>query len=139
MGKSTTSFPKGVSGNAAGRPPGKTPRVRFRDAVEADMPELVKTLVDLAKGGDVQALKVILSKVIPDLKPTASEVVLRSGGSLQDKGDALVNAMAAGKITPDAALVALNAIAAQVKIVEQGEIVKRLDQLEALICPTAKP
>ena len=102
------------------------------------MPELVKTLVDLAKNGDVQALRVILDKTIPNLKPTASEVVLRAGGTLQEKGDALVNAMAAGKITPDAALVALNAIAAQVKISEHGELVQRLEALELLLCPTVK-
>ncbi len=65
----TPKFKPGQSGNPAGRPKDKTPATLWRKSIVADMPEIIKTLVNLAKGGDVQAAKVLLDRICPPLKP----------------------------------------------------------------------
>jgi hypothetical protein len=133
-----TSFQAGKSGNPTGRPIGSTPRGTFRKMIESDLPEINKALVDAAKAGDVSAIKLIYDRIVPSIKPTAPEINMRVTGTLQERGTAFINAMTLGKLAPDQATIAMNALATQAKLVEQGEIVKRLDQLEALLLLPAK-
>ena len=134
-----TSFKKGKTGNPAGRPPGMTPRAKFRKLVDADMPGIVETLIANAKAGDVQAANVLISRLIPTLRPTTDALILKTTGTLAERGEALIEAMTSGKVSPDQANIAMNTFTAQAKLVEQAELVQRIEQLEALICTTAKP
>jgi len=137
--KNQTSFKPGVSANPAGRPSGTTPRAKFRKLVEADMPELVATLVQAAKNGDVTALRVILDRTVPALKPTAADLSLKTTGSITERGESVIRAMLTGQISPDAAKVAIDVLAGQAKLQEHSDVLIRLEQLEALLCLTAKP
>jgi len=56
----TTKFQPGQSGNSNGRPKDKTPATLLRKSIVDEMPDILKTLVNLAKEGDVQAAKVLL-------------------------------------------------------------------------------
>lgn len=108
--------------------------------VDPDMPELVQTLVQAAKGGDVAAIKVILDRLVPPLKPTADSLSMRATGTLEERGQAIINAMTVGRIGPDTAKTAIDVLAAQAKLIEQSDLVSRMDQLEALVCGnTSKP
>ena len=138
MAKSAGSFPKGTTGNPAGRPPNTTPRAQFRKMVDPELPDIVKALTSAAKGGDVAAIKVIYDRIVPSLKPTSEDLSIRTKGSLQQRGEAIVSGMTKGDISPEQALGALNALTAQAKLIEQGDILQRIEQLEALLCPTAK-
>ncbi|WP_320415827.1 DUF5681 domain-containing protein [Methylomonas montana] len=62
----TPKFKPGQSGNPAGRPKDKTPATLLRKSILGDMPDVLKKLVELAKGGDVAAAKVLI-----DSLPTA--------------------------------------------------------------------
>lgn len=135
MAKSSASFPKGVTGNPAGRPPNTTPRARFRKMIEPDLPDIVKALVNAAKGGDVQAIKVIYDRIVPSVKPSSEDLSIRVKGSLQERGEAIIAGLTRGAIGPEQALTVLNALAAQSKLVEQSEILDRIAQLEALCLP----
>ncbi len=139
MAKNTTSFKKGATGNPAGRPPGTTPRAHFRDLVKADLPEIVKTLIESAKAGDIQAIKTVLDRTIPTLKATTPDLNIRVTGTLSEQGQAFISAMTKGTVTPDQALVVLNTLSAQSKLIEQAEVNQRLDKLEELLsCRTGK-
>lgn len=127
-----TSFQAGKSGNPTGRPIGSTPRGVFRKMIEPDLPGIHKALVDAAKGGDIAAIKLILDRTVPNLKPTAPEINRRVTGTLQERGTAFINAMTAGKLTPDQTAIAMNALGAPAKLVEQGEIVQRIEQLAGI-------
>jgi len=137
--KNQTSFKPGVSPNPAGRPPGNTPRAQFRKMIEPDLPEITKALATAAKNGDTAAIKIIYDRTVPNLKPTSEDLSIRAKGSLQERGEAIVSSMIRGGISPEQASVALNALAAQAKLIEQGDILQRIEQLEALLCPIAKP
>ncbi|MFZ2220163.1 MAG: DUF5681 domain-containing protein [Rhodoferax sp.] len=139
MPRSSTSFKKGQSGNPAGKQPGTTSRARFRKLVDTDLPGIVQTLVANAKAGDTQAAKVLLDRLIPALKPTTDALSIKTTGTLAERGEALIEAMTSGKVSPDQANIAMNTFTAQAKLVEQSELVQRIEQLEALICTTAKP
>ncbi len=136
---SSGSFPKGTTGNPAGRPPNTTPRARFRRDIEADLPAIREALANAAMAGDVAAIKLIYDRIVPAVKPTSEDLSIRTKGTLQERGEAIVTGMTRGEISPEQALGALNALTALAKLIEQGDILQRIEQLEALLCPTAKP
>jgi hypothetical protein len=87
----------------------------------------------------MQAAKVLVDRLVPALKQTSDSVSLKVTGTLSEQGAGIVAAMTSGQVTPDQAKSAMDVILAQSHLTEQSEIVKRLDQLEGLVCPAAKP
>ena len=78
-------FKPGQSGNPNGRPKDKTPAALLRKSIIGDIPAIINTLVELAKGGDVQAAKVLLDRVCPTLKPQAMPISLPVNGTRLNK------------------------------------------------------
>jgi hypothetical protein len=106
--------------------------------VDADMPGIVQTLIQAANGGDIQAIRVILDRTIAPLKATAADLSLRTTGTLTERGEHVIRAMLIGQISPDTAKVAIDVLGAQANLLEHGDIVLRLEQLETLLCPSSK-
>jgi hypothetical protein len=125
-------FEKGQSGNPAGRPPGiRDKRNAMRELLVPHAAELVAKAVELAKAGDVTALRICLDRLIPPAKAKDDPVSVPGlSGSLADSGRTVLEALAAEKITPDEAAAILQAIATQARIVEVAEIEKRVTALE---------
>ncbi|MGZ8915517.1 MAG: DUF5681 domain-containing protein [Methylobacter sp.] len=126
----TPKFKPGQSGNPAGRPKDKTPATKLRKSIVADMPEIIQTLVTLAKSGDVQAAKVLLDRTCPALKPQAMPITLPVNGSLAEQGSEIIKATMAGQIPPDIGSQLITALAAQSKIIEIDELSRRIEALE---------
>lgn len=123
---------KGQSGNPHGRrAKGLATAERLRNALVKDLPDILATVVKNAKGGDMQAARTILDRVLPPLKPIEVPASLGSfDGSLSSQGQAVLSAMASGALAPGQAAQVLGAIAAQAKIVEVEELARRLEALE---------
>lgn len=130
MAISTTSFPKGKSGNSSGRPVGKTSRSHFRDLAESSIPSIVEMLIVAAQAGDIQASKIILDRLIPALKPTSDSVCIPNTGTLAQRGERIIAAMNKGICSPDQAKAALDVLQGQAKLIEQTEIAERLEAIE---------
>ncbi len=125
-------FEKGQSGNPAGRPRGiRDKRMEMRDLLLPDAPELVAKVVEMAKGGDVAALRICLDRLIPPAKAKDDPVSLPAfNDSLADNARAAIKALSEGELTPEEAATVLQALASQVRIIEADEIEKRLAALE---------
>ena len=127
------AFEKGKSGNPSGKPKGQTPKGLFREQVNAALPSIVQGLIEAAQAGDVQAASIILSKVIPNLKATSDPVDILTPGTatLADRGMAVLGAATTGKLGPDDALTIMSLLTSQAKLVEQSEMLQRLEKIEA--------
>ena len=64
-----TKFVKGQSGNPAGRPVGsKNKCTQFRELLEDDLPALVSVLRDRAMEGDMNAMRLLLERLVPKVQ-----------------------------------------------------------------------
>lgn len=62
-------FTKGQSGNPAGRPVGsKNKCTQFRELLEDDLPALVSVLRDKALDGDMNAMRLLLERLVPKVQ-----------------------------------------------------------------------
>lgn len=129
---------KGQTGNSNGRPAGsgKAQIVRRIIAdVFGDESGAIKIVAELAKGGDLQACSLLLSKTIPPLRSSHEAVTLIDAETLQDmtasQRAALINEAAiTGRLPPDIALLLLDGIQREYQITESTELLERLEQLE---------
>jgi hypothetical protein len=123
-------FIKGTSGNAKGRPSANISANKLRKSINEDMPDILNKLIELAKGGDVQAIKLVLERVCPALKPQAVPINLPFVESLAGQGNEIIRATMQGKIPPDLGSQLITALANQAKVIEIDELTKRIEVLE---------
>ena len=121
----------GESGNPAGRTPGSGQLQKLRDAIAQDVPEILASLVDAAKRGNINAARLILERVLPPLKAIEQAVALQlPNGTLTAKAGALLDAAALGKLTPAQATQLIAAVGTIGKIAMLDEFNARLTSLE---------
>ena len=130
-----TKFKKGTSGNPKGRPMGiPDRRVAYRGLIEQHVPELLEVVQKAALSGDLTACRLLLDKVVPSVRPREVTTTLPEfSGTLAARSEIILCAMAQGRLTPGEATNMLSALLAHSKVLETDKIVRRLDELEALI------
>jgi hypothetical protein len=126
----TPKFQPGQSGNPAGRPANKTATALLRKAISEAMPEIIQSLIDQAKKGDVGAATVLLNRCVPALKPEAMAINLVFQESLAAQGSEIIKAAVTGAIPPDIGSQLIAALSNQAKIIESDEVLRRLELLE---------
>ena len=122
----------GQTGNAKGRPPGQSEITRLRASLTGDVPDILAGLVMAAKGGDVQAARLILERILPPVKAIeqAVELQLPDGGTLTAKASAVLSAVAAGELAPGQGAALLGAIGTLARVTELDELAARITVLE---------
>jgi len=122
----------GQSGNPKGKPPGSGELQRLRASIAADVPDILQGLTTAAKGGDVQAARLLLERVFPTIKPVeqAQELALPEGGTLTAQGRAVLSAVAGGELAPGQGAQLLAAIGSLARVTEIDEMEARLTKLE---------
>lgn len=130
---STTQWKPGTTGNPKGRPPGKSAITQLRAKLAGDVPEILAALVLAAKGGDVQAARLVLERVLPPVKAIEQAVALHlpNDGTLTTKAAAVLAAAAAGDLAPTQAAQLITALGSLAKITEIDELAARIEALEA--------
>lgn len=127
-------FKPGQSGNPGGRPKGKPDRrTALLQGLEDDLPELLNALKAAALAGDTQALRILLDRVLPVRKATTEPVELpelAEAGTLPEKVEAVLSAIAAGQLPPDVGALLVNAIGTAARVEEVAELRERLEALE---------
>lgn len=123
----------GQSGNPNGRPRGASEAGRLRSAIGEHVQEIIAQLVEKAKGGDTQAARILLERVLPPIKATESTVELDipEDAGLTEQGEAIVRAVARGLIAPGQGGALLSGLGSVAKLKEIDELEKRIEALEA--------
>ena len=130
--KPPNQWQNGQSGNPRGRPPGVSAITKMRESLAGDVPGILAGLVAAAKGGDVQAARLILERVLPPLKGIEQPVELQlpEGGTLTAKADAVLCAAAVGDLAPGQAAQLISALGTLAKITEIDQLAARITSLE---------
>lgn len=130
MNKNTKWLP-GNSGNSAGRPK-DTRTAALRTMILSEIPAVIEQLLTLAKNGDTGAAKILMDKVLPNLKPVAEPVTfdIASNDSLANVAQSIIDNIARGEISSDVGSQIISALAGQCKIIETTEILETLARLE---------
>ena len=127
----STRWKPGQSGNPAGRKPGTGQVARLRAAIADALPEILVTLVEQAKAGDVQAARLLLERALPAVKPVElPEAVPLEGQTLTEQGQAVLRLLSAGGLAPGQAAALLGAIAGLARVAELDELARRVEALE---------
>ena len=116
-----------------GRPAGRGPVAEMRVKLATDLDKIIDTLKAQALAGDAQAMRIILDRVLPALRPVdlPTTLVLPADGTLADQARAVVQAAADGELAPAQAAQIVSALGGVAKIIETTELVRRIEALEA--------
>ena len=122
----------GRSGNPKGRTPGTGKVEKLRAALTKELPEVLDALVAKAKEGDTGAIKLILERIVPALRPVdaAAPLDLPVGGGLAEQGRAVLVALAAGHLPVNQASSILQGLGSLAKLIETDELEARIAALE---------
>jgi hypothetical protein len=122
----------GQSGNPAGKRPGTGKIDKLRAVLAKELPEVLEALVAQAKAGDTGAIKLILERTVPALRPVdaVAPLNLPVDGGLADQGRAVLAALAVGHLPANQAAGILQGLGNLAKLVELDELDKRVAALE---------
>ena len=129
-------FQKGESGNPAGRPRGARNRttILLQNLLEDDGEALARKAIDLAKGGDLAALRMCMDRLMPARKhePVAVDLPrLDTAADTVTAARTIVAAVAAGELTPSEAAELAKVIDVYVRAIATNAFDERLTKLEA--------
>jgi len=137
-------FQKGESGNPAGRPRGSRNRttILMQSLLEADGEALARKAVDLAKGGDLAALRMCMDRLVPTRKhePIAFELPrLDTAADTVTAAATIVAAVAAGELAPAEAADIAKVVDIYVRALATQGFDERLAKLENSPAPGTVP
>ena len=128
-------FPKGQSGNPAGRRQGSRNKATL--ALEALMDgqaeAITQKAVDLALEGDTTALRLCLDRILPPRKSRPVTIELpevKTADGVADAQATVVQAVADGELTPEEGTTITNILEARRKAIETQEHESRIAALE---------
>ncbi len=136
-GKQAGQFKPGKSGNPAGKPKGARHKatLAIEALLEGEAEELTRKAIELAKGGDMQALRLCMDRLAPPRKDRSVTFELPAIDTLADLPNAtraLMDAVATGELTPAEAAEMGKLVDAHVRAIEVTDFAKRLEALEGL-------
>jgi len=137
-------FQKGESGNPAGRPRGARNRttILMQSLLAANAEAIARKAIDLAKDGDIAAIRICMERLAPTRKSEPVELDLPPLGTAADTVDAaatIVAAAAAGELTPAEAADIAKAVDIYVRALATQAFEERLAKLERGGVPASVP
>jgi hypothetical protein len=135
--KQASGFQKGQSGNPRGRPMGSRNNATLacESLLEGQAEALTQKAVDMALAGDTVALKICIDRIFPPRKDRPVTFPLPPINSARDAADVMfsvMNAVAAGQLTPADASELSKVVACTVKSFEAAEFADSLVPLDQL-------
>jgi hypothetical protein len=129
------TFKPGQSGNPAGKPPGARNRTTraVEELLDGEADTLTRKAIELAKAGDMQALRLCLDRIAPTRKDRYVPIDLPALDSAADavKASAVIMAaLSAGDLSPSEASELSKLVGNYVTALTAADFEKRLAQLE---------
>ncbi len=129
-------FKPGRSGNPSGRPKGSRHKltVLAENLMEAEAEDVVRSVINAAKGGDMIAARVIIDRILPARKsrPVALELPkVETPADVVEAMTKVIEAVASGEIDPDEASTLASVLDVKrrtFETVELGERIKRIEE-----------
>lgn len=134
-----TKYLPGESGNPNGKKPGTlNKRTQLAKLLEPHAEELIEKAVELARSGDVNALRLCLERLIPKVKDECISFVLpverlTEIAGLLDSNSSIIQAVAEGEITPEQGQTFSALITSQYKLIVDAELKQRLEAIEQML------
>jgi hypothetical protein len=132
--KGNPKWHKGMpSPNPSGRPRGIVDkRTRVTQALMDDAPQIARVVIEAALAGDIQAAGLVLSRVAPAIRAQAEKVEFDfdAKASVSQQAEAVLRAVADGKVAPDVGRQILESISILYGIKQVSELEQRLTVLE---------
>ena len=120
-------------GNKAspGRTPGRSKVSELREKLAQDVDAVISIVREQALAGDPQAIRLLLDRVLPSLRPVELPTPLDlPEGNLAQQAHAVVQAIAHGDIAPSQAAQIITALGGVAKIIETTDLLDRITKLE---------
>jgi hypothetical protein len=133
-------FEKGHSGNPAGRPLGARNKVTLmlEEMLQGEAEAIMRKAIAKAKVGDPGGLRLCLDRLVAPRKNRPVQFEFPKLETVADAAAAsvaIVEAVAAGDLTPYEAAQLSNVLDAFTRTLQTGEIEQRLARLEAIVTP----
>ena|SRR6266568_3219675 len=137
-------FPKGRSGNPAGRPLGSRNHATLlmESLLEGQGERLTRKAIEMALAGDITAMRLCFERLIPPRKDRPIHLSLPSIENAQQIALAMTKVAAAigeGEITPTEGEVLANIFVAHKSVVVAADLELRVDELERRMSTGEKP
>ena len=128
-------FKKGQSGNPAGKPKGARNKttLALQALLDGEGEEITRKAIEVAKEGDMAAIRLIMDRVLPARKDSPVSFKLAPVASASDASKAIgaiLSAVAAGKVTPSEANETSKLITSYIDALRTTELEQRIQQLE---------
>jgi hypothetical protein len=130
-----SKWPKGQSGNPAGRPPGsRNKAAQLMEAMlEGEAEQLTRKVIEMAAAGDILALRLCLDRLLPARKDRPIHLNLQPIENLAHVSSAMAKVLKAigdGRITPSEGETMANIMEVQSNVLTNGDLERRIEQLE---------
>jgi translation elongation factor EF-Tu-like GTPase len=134
--QSRQGFKPGKSGNPSGRPQGSRNKatIALEALLEGESEAITRKAIEMAKNGDMAAIRICLERIIPPRKSRPVLIDLPKVETAKDITKAqsvVIAAMANGDLTTDEATDISGILEVKRRSIETVEIEKRLESLEA--------
>ena len=129
-------FPKGQSGNPAGRPRGSTNRATRSAEVmlDGEGEAIIGKAIALALEGDATALRLCVERIVAPRRERPVQLALppiRDAGDIAGAMSAITAAVVAGSLTPGQGVELARLVEAFIRAIETTDFDRRLKLLEA--------
>lgn len=115
--------------------PGAQHRKMLKEALAGISDEAMAALLVNVKAGDSQALNIWANRVIPVQRSMMEPVQFKlpKSGTVLEKTEAVMQAIATGKLPPDIGVSMIQALGTVARIVETDELAKELAELKQML------